>query len=756
MRIAGTCVVTASLTLLMAGPPTRAAGGGPWLSPNRYRTILTVDARGVARSHSPVSVQIDFTQLLAAAGETGTFDPDTVEVIAYDAADAPVVFDAVRNGYDRYLLPWRVERAWPISRVTFSFVMPDHNCTRYELYYDTVESGLGKPQRYPGIVGNGDKFTDGHARREVNACGYDTFCDFDGDGDQDLFKGGTEPYIHVYENVGGNRFVDRGRLTSGGAVLPFPMDGNNRSWLSCEFCDWDRDGDQDLFVHSPTGPDVSYINQVMKYENITAPGGPLTFEYRGLLKTVSGQTLGSAVSFVDWDGDGKTDVMGGRDGLVTFYRNIGSSGSVSNMQIADGVYIRANGVEIQVMSPRTDAKDIDGDGDLDLFVGSEEGRVFFFENVGTRTQPVFTMGRLIAFHEYMDARTGVRVADFDGDGLLDFVPGRYWERTQWGEQPRVYGRLYKNVGTTTAPRFEARDAFNGSPYTERFQNVDAVRQNGVRVVDWDNDGRPDLIASDTDGFVWWFRNTTNRLFPIFAPGVKLMAGGEILRVYGEEDYNRAAGYARCDVCDWNNDGKKDLLVADGRAWLWLYLNENTDASPVLGPGTRVMANGKPIDGTARGSVLVCDWNNDGKKDVIFGMVNNGHPLASQYYDWDHQSADPSTDEGFLFYKNTGSDAAPVLAYPKWLRAGPGGGTIIKYTRPNLGSYVDWDGDGKKDFIGCEFENNARFYKNTGSGAPNTEPAFTSSASGVRIVQPFTVQMMSGADAVDFNGDGDLD
>ena len=76
--------------------------------------------------------------------------------------------------------------------------------------------------------------------------------------------------------------------------------------------------------------------------------------------------------------------------------------------------------------------------DLDLFVGTEEGRIYFFTNVGTRTEPVFTSGRVIVFHEYMDQRAGVRVADFDGDGLLDFVPGRYWERTQWGEQPRLF------------------------------------------------------------------------------------------------------------------------------------------------------------------------------------------------------------------------------------------------------------------------------------------------------------------------------
>ena len=125
-------------------------------------------------------------------------------------------------------------------------------------------------------------------------------------------------------------------------------------------------------------------------------------------------------------------------------------------RLADGVHVRANGVEIRVGSPRTDCKDIDADGDLDLFVGTEEGRIFFFENVGTRAAPVFTMGRIIIFHEYMDQRAGVRVADFDGDGLLDIVPGRYWERTQWGEQPRLFGRLYRkavfaNSGATRTP-----------------------------------------------------------------------------------------------------------------------------------------------------------------------------------------------------------------------------------------------------------------------------------------------------------------
>jgi hypothetical protein len=112
--------------------------------------------------------------------------------------------------------------------------------------------------------------------------------------------------------------------------------------------------------------------------------------------------------------------------------------------------------------------------------------------------------------------------------------------------------------------------------------------------------------------------------------------------------------------------------------------------------------------------------------------------------------------GFLFYKNIGTDNQPVLDFPKWIKAGPGEGKVITYSRPNLGDYIDWNGDGKKDFIACEFEKNARVYLNTGSGAVNEEPQFTSSAEGIVIVQPWTTQMMSGAEAIDFNGDGDID
>lgn len=703
-----------------------------WTSPNRFRILLTVDPKGRERSHSPANVEIDFAQWQS---QRGAFDEHTVAVIGYGPNGEPRVFDPSRQGIERFRLPHRVDPLFGATKVTLNFVMPDHRCTHYAVYFDTVESNLGRRQRYHGLVGNGDRFSEGFQRREIGASHFDQFVDFDGDGDLDLCKGGVEPFVHCYENSGGNRLVDRGRLASGGELFVLPRSNSNRSWVTVAFHDFDGDGDQDFFPSFGDGPDAG---KIIFYRNTTrGQGGQLTFQRVGPLQTISGVALAGgaetggwfpSITFVrDWDGDGDNavDALVGSNHRCWLYRGLGTNADGSP-KFAEAVAVQAGGADIALVNPRFDCADIDGDGDLDLFAGTQPGPVYWFKNVGGRAKPAFAGGVAVAWTgDYLigDAHSGATVVDLDGDGMPDLLSGRFWERVDLKDpkRPRVFGGFFRNVGQRLSPRFEMRKA--GSPFTERFQICDAIRQNCVRAVDWNRDGRLDLLAGDTDGFVWLFRNKGDGPFARFAQGERLRAGGSPLSLAASR------GHARLDLCDWNNDGLRDVMVADGSGTVTLFLNQGSKKRPALRKGQKVAAGGKPIEIGARASVLVCDWNNDGRKDLIV-----------------------ADDRGYYFCRNTGDDRNPALAAPEPILFG---GKTVRYVRPNLGSFVDWDGDGKRDLIACHFENSIRFYRNLGTGSPGAEPQF-SDPEGAVILRGESPQMISGADAVDWNGDGDLD
>ncbi len=725
------CLTSAPRSLHSA-PPAPA-----WASPKAFRLLLTVEPGASKRSHSPASVQFDFQRALTAERPSAAFDEQTIEVVALDRVPSP------RNSPPNLVpnpVPFRIDKLYGNTKVTLNFAMVDERHTHYAVYFDTVESGRGTPKRYHGLVGDGDRFCESYAPRDLGVCHFDCLVDFDGDGDLDLFRGGVEPFVYCYENVGHFRFVEAGRLASEGRPFHLPCSTDNRSWVTVCFYDIDSDGDQDFFPSFGDGPDAG---RIIFYKNTTREhGGQLTFTRIGVLTTESGTPLAGGpqaggrfptITFVkDWDGDGAgPDALVGSNHRCWFYRCAGTN-TDGSPRFAQPVAVPTEGPELS--NPRFDCADLDSDGDLDLVAASEYGPVFWYQNRGSRLRPEWAAGQLIAWdgrYWIGDLFTGVAIADFDNDGLLDLMAGRFWERAdlRTPEAPRDFGGFFKNVGSRTSPRFARRA---GGPRTEQFQICDAVRQNCVRMVDWDHDGKRDLLAGDTDGFIWFFRRRGEAV-PLFEPGKRLLAAGRPLCLAA------SGGHARFDLSDWNNDGRLDLVVADGGGTVTLFLNQGTRQTADLAAGQPLTAGGKPIElpgarsGTpvpsARSSALVCDWNNDGRKDLVL-----------------------ADSTGYYFCENTGADHAPDLLWPKPILFE---GKKATYSRPNLGSFVDWDGDGRKDLIGCNFENSVRFYRNVGSGAPGTEPQFTD-PEGVVILQGESPQLISGADAVDWDGDGTID
>jgi hypothetical protein len=242
--------------------------------------------------------------------------------------------------------------------------------------------------------------------------------------------------------------------------------------------DLDGDGDADLLVGNKLDPAEQSGSRLYLFRNLGSRTQP-AFRLADTLDLV--KSFHYAPALADLDGDRDLDlVLGTWNQGVRIYLNTGAQ-QESRWQ-AD----TASTIVLTRGSHATPALgDVDGDGDLDLFVGEASGELNFFRNAGT--------ARAFRFELVSDAFEGIDVGqrshpvlhDYDGDGDLDLMIGR--------EQGGI--SYFRNDGTRTSPKFVADPSVQLA-----LPGMSAPIFN-----DLNGDGRAELIAGGASGGLLYFR-----------------------------------------------------------------------------------------------------------------------------------------------------------------------------------------------------------------------------------------------------------
>ena len=243
----------------------------------------------------------------------------------------------------------------------------------------------------------------------------------------------------------------------------------------------------------------------------------------------------SAPVFVDLDGDGDLDLISGElSGIFNFYSNDGSN----NFILQTNANNPLDGFNTGTLSTPSFV-DLDGDGDLDLVAGEQDGFFNFYRNDGGNfTEQTNDSNPLDEFD--VGNYSTPSFVDLDGDGNTDLVSGA-------------------DDGTFNFYMNDSDKFTEQTNDSNPLDGFDVGNYSAPSFVDLDGDGDLDLISGELSGLFNFYRNDGTKFTE--QTGVNNPLDGFDLGIF-----------SRPSFIDLDGDGDSDLVSGANNGNFYFYMN----------------------------------------------------------------------------------------------------------------------------------------------------------------------------------------
>ncbi len=365
------------------------------------------------------------------------------------------------------------------------------------------------------------------------------------------------------------------------------------------------------------------------------------------------ETMGAGVALFDYDNDGRLDIFAVNGAPLSDPTAKGTIPQKAGPQYWNRLYHQKPDSTFEDVTEKAGLQgagygmgvavgDYDNDGFEDLYVTAYGGNKLYHNNGdGTFTDVTEKAG--VAGSGWSTSAAWV---DLDGDGRLDLVVLRYlqWDFDDiWCGEHREGYRAYCHPDAYRAisPLVYHNDG-NGhfSEVSQKMGLATPGKGLGIALADYDRDGRVDLFIANDSMPEFLYHHKGDGTFE----EVALSSG---VAVDGEGHTFAGMGV---DFADYNNDGLPDLVVTDLASQMYALYRNNGDGtfsyeSFPSGIGRMTMAH-------SGWGVRFVDYDNDGWKDLL---IAQGHDLDTVELNFPNLRY----REPMLLAKNTGQKFVDV-------------------------------------------------------------------------------------------------